>query len=469
MNHPGKATELGTLPVRTLLTQYSIPAIIGMTAASLYNMIDSIYIGHGVGVMAISALAVAFPLMNLAAAFGSLVGTGAATLISVRLGQKDYATAKAILGNVVVMNIMVGLIFGLSALCFLDPLLYFFGASPSTIDYARDFMRVILLGNVITHMYLGLNAVLRSSGHPHKAMTATINTVVFNVVLAPLFIYGFGWGIEGAALATVISQAISLVRQIVILSNKNELIHLQRGIYKLDFHIVRDMVGIGLSPFLMNLAACLVVILINRGLTEYGGDYHVGAYGIVNRVSFFFIMIIMGLNQGMQPIAGFNYGARQTDRVIQVLRITMMRATCVTTAGFLIGELCPHLVASAFTNDPTMIELASHGMRILVMCYPILGFQMVSTNFFQSLGMAHKSIFLSLTRQLLFLLPGLVFLPPLLGADGVWYSMPISDFLAFVVAAVMLWFQLKKFRRKNMQEMKTVKQSPGTGEGERIP
>lgn len=448
MNHPGKATELGTLSVRTLLTQYSIPSIIGMTAASLYNMIDSIYIGHGVGAMAISALAVAFPLMNLSAAFGSLVGTGAATLLSVRLGQKDYTTAKTILGNVVVINVIVGLAFGLAALWCLDPLLYFFGASSSTIDYARKFMRIILLGNVVTHMYLGLNAVLRSAGHPHKAMRATINTVLFNVVLAPLFIYGLGWGIEGAALATVLSQAISLVRQIVILSNKNELIHLQRGIYRIDLRIVRDMFGIGLSPFFMNLAACLVVILINRDLTEYGGDYHVGAYGIVNRVSFFFIMIIMGLNQGMQPIAGYNYGARQHHRVIEVLRITTIRATCVATAGFLIGELCPGWVASAFTDDPTMIELASHGMRILVMCYPLIGFQMVATNFFQSLGMAHKSIFLSLTRQLLFLLPGLMFLPPLMGADGVWYSMPISDFLAFAVTAVMLWLQLKKFKRE---------------------
>ena len=445
--HTGTATELGTLPIRQLLMQYSIPAIIAMTAASLYNMIDSIYIGHGVGAMAISGLALTFPFMNLAAAFGSLVGVGAATLISVRLGQKDYDTAKAVLGNVVLLNLIVGLVFGFVTLLFLDPILYFFGASEATIGYARDFMRVILLGNVITHMYLGLNAVLRASGHPKKAMIATINTVVFNAILAPIFIYGFGWGIEGAALATVLSQGISLVRQILILNDKQELIHLQKGIYKLNRTIVANILAIGMSPFLMNLAACFIVILINKGLKDYGGDYHIGAYGIVNRIAFFFIMIVMGLNQGMQPIAGYNFGSQQFDRVIHVLKLTIYSATCVTTAGFLIGELCPHLVASAFTTDDRMIDLAAKGMRILVICYPIIGFQMVTTNFFQSLGMARKSIFLSLTRQLLFLLPGLVFLPPWLGVNGVWYSMPLADLLASIVTAWMLWSKLREFKQ----------------------
>lgn len=445
--HTGTATELGTLPIRKLLTQYSIPGIIAMTAASLYNMIDSIYIGQGVGAMAISGLALTFPFMNLAAAFGSLVGVGAATLISVRLGQKDYDTAQSILGNVVLLNVIIGLAFGFISLIFLDPILYFFGASDSTIGYARDFMRVILLGNVITHMYLGLNGVLRASGHPKQAMIATINTVVFNAILAPIFIYGFKWGIEGAALATVLSQAISLLRQIHILSNKNELIHLQRGIYRFNRSIVTNIIAIGMSPFLMNLAACFIVILINKGLKDYGGDYHIGAYGIVNRVGFFFVMIVMGLNQGMQPIAGYNFGAQLFDRVIRVLKLTIYSATCVTTAGFLIGELCPHLVASAFTTDEQMIDLAAKAMRIMVLFYPIIGFQMVTTNFFQSLGMAKKSIFLSLTRQLLFLLPCLLFLPSWLGVNGVWFSMPASDLLASIVTAWLLWIQLKKFKK----------------------
>ncbi len=445
------ATELGTDNVRKLLIKYAVPAIIAMTASSLYNIIDSIFIGQGVGAMAISGLAITFPLMNLTAAFGSLVGVGASTLISVRLGQKDYDTAQRILGNVVTMNIILGLVLGAVILLTLDPILYFFGASEATIPYARDFMVVILLGNVVTHMYLGLNAILRSAGHPREAMMATITTVAVNVVLAPLFIYAFHWGIRGAALATVLAQIVALCWQIRLLSNKEELLHLQRGIYRLKRRIVADSLAIGMSPFLMNLAACLIVILINKGLKEYGGDFAIGAFGIVNRVSFVFVMIVIGLNQGMQPIAGYNFGAQQFDRVKRVVKLTMLCATVVTTFGFVVGELCPALVASAFTSDEQLISLSAEGMRLVVAVFPIVGFQMVITNFFQSIGMANKAIFLSLTRQLLFLLPCLIVLPPLMdswmgdGAFGVWLSMPISDFLATAVAVVMYRMQIKKF------------------------
>lgn len=446
------ATELGTERIRKLLVQYAVPAIIAMTASSLYNIIDSIFIGQGVGAMAISGLALTFPLMNLAAAFGSLVGVGAATLISVRLGQKDYETAQRVLGNVVTMNLIIGVSFGIVALIFLDPILYFFGASEATLPYAHDFMTIILLGNVVTHMYLGLNAVLRASGHPKQAMYATITTVIVNTILAPIFIYGFEWGIRGAATATVMAQIVSLIWQFRILTNKNELLRLRRGIYKLKKKIVTDSLAIGMSPFLMNLAACFIVILINKGLKEYGGDLAIGAYGIVNRIGFFFVMIVIGINQGMQPIAGYNFGAQQYDRVMRVVKLTMIGATCVTTFGFLIGEFCPHLIASVFTTDRQLIDLAAEGMRIVVFCFPIIGIQMVTTNFFQSIGMASKSIFLSLTRQLLFLLPGLLILPHIMesmvnnGALGVWISMPVADFFSTLVAIYMFCHQLKKFK-----------------------
>ena len=398
------ALELGTERIRKLLVQYAVPAIIAMTASSLYNMVDSIFIGHGVGPLAISGLALTFPLMNLAAAFGSLVGVGAATLISMRLGRRDYETAQRVLGNVLVLNLIIGIAFGLAALLFLDPILYFFGASEATIGYAREYMTVILLGNVVTHMYLGLNSVLRASGHPRKSMYATINTVVINTILDPLFIFGFGWGIRGAAIATVLAQVISLVWQLRILSNKQELLHFRRGIYRLRKKIVRDMLAIGMSPFLMNLAACFIVILINKGLKEYGGDLMIGA-------------------------------------------------TCVTTAGFLLGEFMPRLAVGMFTSDEELIRLAVEGMRIVFFCFPIIGFQMVATNFFMSIGMAGKAIFLSLSRQLLFLMPGLIFLPHIFdvctewnGSWGVWCSMPLSDFLASLVAFFMLTYQLRKFR-----------------------
>ena len=445
--------ELGTERIRKLLMQYAVPAVVAMTASSLYNMVDSIFIGHGVGPLAISGLALTFPLMNLAAAFGSLVGVGAATLISMRLGQRDYAPAQRVLGHGVLLNLLLGVGFGLVALLFLDPILYFFGASDATIGYAREYMTVILLGNVITHMYLGLNSVLRASGHPRKAMYATINTVIINTVLDPIFIYGFGWGIRGAAIATVLAQIISLVWQFRLLSDRSELIHFRRGIYRLRRRIVRDVLAIGMSPFLMNLTACFIVILINKGLKTYGGDLMIGAYGIVNRLAFVFVMIVMGVNQGMQPIAGYNFGAQQYDRVLRVLKLTIVCAVGITTAGFLVGEFAPRLAVSLFTSDEELIRLSVEGMRIVFVFFPIIGFQMVATNFFQSIGMAGKAIFMSLSRQLLFLMPGLLFLPrffevstPWDGSWGVWCAMPLSDFLATVVAFFMLTHQLRKFR-----------------------
>lgn len=440
-------TALGTEKIGKLLMQYAVPAIITMTASSLYNMVDSIFIGHGVGTMAISGLALTFPLMNLAAAFGSLVGVGASTLMSVKLGQKDYDTAQRVLGNVVILNIVLGLAFTVVTMLFLDPILYFFGGSDETVAYAREYMQVILLGNVVTHLYLGLNAVLRSAGHPQKAMYATIATVVINTILDPVFIYGFGWGIRGAAIATIIAQVISLVWQLKIFSNKNELLHFHRGIFRLRRKIVMDSLAIGMSPFLMNLAACFIVIAINQGLKRYSGDLAIGAFGIVNRLVFIFLMIVMGLNQGMQPIAGYNFGAQQYVRVTRVLKLTIIFATIVTTAGFIMGMLVPELVVSIFTSDEELIALAARGLRVTVMFFPFIGVQMVTSNFFQSIGMARKAIFLSLTRQMLFLLPLLIVLPRFFGAAGVWYSIPISDLLASLVAVVMLIRQFRIFKR----------------------
>lgn len=440
------ATELGTQPIGKLLMQYAIPAIIAMTATSIYNMVDSIFIGQGVGPLAISGLAITFPFMNLGAAFGAMVGVGASTLISVKLGQRDYGMAQVILGNVISLNVIIGLVYSIVMMLFLDPILYFFGASADTIGYARDFMEVILLANVFTHMYLGLNAVLRAAGHPQKAMYATINTVIINIILAPIFIYVFHWGIRGAAIATVIAQIISLIWQFKILTDQSELLHLKKGIYSLQSKIVKNIIAIGLSPFCMNIASCFIVIFINQGLKEYDGDLAIGAYGIVNRLMFICVMIVMGITQGMQPIAGYNYGAQQYHRVNQVLRLAIYGATVMTTLTFLIGELIPEWTVSIFTTDEGLIQRAAEGFRIAVLVFPIVGFQMVTSNFFQSIGMANKAIFLSLTRQLLFLLPCLLILPTFMGAAGIWWSMPISDALASAVAAVMLYKQYQTFK-----------------------
>lgn len=446
MSTSRKPTELGTLDIGKLLLQYSLPAIIAMTAASIYHITDSIFIGHGVGALAISGLAITFPFMNLASAFGSLVGAGAATLLSIRMGQKDYDSANVILGNAITLNVIIGLSFTIVSLLFLDPILLFFGASEGTLPYAREFMSVILIGNIITHIFMGLNALLRSMGQPKKAMFATIMTVVINLILNPLFIFGFQWGIKGSALATVISQFIMLMWQLKFFSNKSNFIHFKKESFKLRSRIVKESLSIGISPFMMNAAATVIVIVINQGLIRTGGDLAVGAYGIINRISFLFVMVVMGFNQGMQPIAGYNFGAKLYSRVDQVLKKTIIRATMVTTTGFLIGELFPRAVASIFTDDVELIDLAANGMRIVFMTFPIIGFQMVTANFFQSIGMVKKSIFMSLSRQLLFLLPCLLILPYLWGINGVWYSMPIADTISSVIAAILLVRQFKSFR-----------------------
>ena len=442
----GVPTELGTEKISKLLRQYAVPAIIAMTASSLYNMVDSIFIGHGVGKFAIAGLALTFPMMNLGAAFGALVGVGASATISMLLGQKNYEMAQKVLGNVVTLNLIIGLVYTIVFLIFLDPILYFFGASENTIGYARDYMKVILYGNIITHMYLGLNAVMRSAGLPRKAMMATIYTVIINTVLDPLFIYVFDWGIKGAAWATIIAQTSALIWITRIFSDKNLVIHFKKGIFKLKSRIVKDVISIGMSPFFMNTAACLIVILINQGLQRHGGDLAIGAYGIVNRISFVFVMIVMGLNQGMQPIAGYNFGAREFQRVDRVLKLTIFCATAIMTLGFLVAELFPRQLVMIFTTDEELIQHSISGMRIVFMMFPIIGFQMVTSNFFQSVGMAGKAIFLSLTRQLLFLLPCLLILPHFFQTNGIWMSMPVADALSSIVSFFMLYSQIKKFK-----------------------
>lgn len=444
--------ELGSEPVGKLLMRYAVPAIIAMVASSVYNIIDGIFIGQGVGAEAIMGLALTMPLMTLTAAFGAMVGVGASTLLSVKLGERDYSMAEAILGNEVALNVLLGVGLSVVLIPLLDPILLFFGASAATLPYARAFMQVILAGNVVTHLYLGLNAMLRSISKPRMAMVATIATVVINAILAPIFIFGFHWGIRGAALATVLAQTLVLLWQVRIFLNPAEIVHLRRGIYRLRSRIVGPALKIGLSPFLINLCSCLLVIVINRSLARYGGDESVGAFGIVNRLVFFISMIVVGLNQGMQPIAGFNYGARHFGRLVDVLRKATLFATLITTAGWALGTFFPYTFARAFTTDAELIEQSARGLRIVVMFFPIVGMQMVVSSFFQSIGQPGKSIFLSLTRQLLFLLPLVAIMPRLWGLEGVWYSMPVSDLIASLVALGMIVFTLRRFKRMERAE-----------------
>ncbi len=441
-------TELGTKSIKALLRQYAVPGIIAMTASSLYNMVDSIFIGHipGSGPLAISGLAVTFPLMNISAALGTLVGVGAATMISVLLGQKNYEVAGKVLSNEVTLNTIVGLLFTVVTMIFMDPILLFFGASENTLPFARDYMMIIAAGNVITHLYFGLNSVIRSSGNPNLAMGLTLFTVISNAILDPVFIYILGMGIRGAAIATVLCQTLALAYTLWYFLDQKRFLHLnKKHIFRLDWRIAKDSLAIGMGPFLMNLASCIVVLFINNQLLKYGGDLAIGAYGIVNRISFLFAMVVVGFNHGMQPIAGYNYGARLYSRVREVYIRTAMWATIVVTVGFIVSEFFPGPAVSLFTNDPQLKSLATKGLRMMNIVFPIVGFQMVTTNLFQCLGMVSKSIFLSLTRQLLFLVPCVYFLPAALGSEiGVWYSFPISDFLSSVLTAILAIGLLKK-------------------------
>lgn len=449
-----KANQFNVLaekPVGSLLMQYAIPAIVAMAASSVYNIVDGIFIGQGVGAEAIMGLALTGPLMSLTAAFGAMVGVGAATLMSVKLGQKDYGTAQKILGNVVIMNLTLGIVLGLLLLVFINPILRFFGASDVTLPYARNFMSIILVGNVVTHMYLGLNALLRSTNRPQKAMCATIGTVVLNCILAPIFIFVLGWGIRGAATATIMAQMIMLTWQLRLFSNKDELIHLNRSIIKLDVKIVKESLLVGLPQFLINLCACLVAAMMTRSLTTYGGDMAVGAFGICNRFILFIVMVVIGLNQGMQPIAGYNFGARRYDRVLGVLSKALIFGSVITLMGFVIGVFFPTPFVSVFAKDsPQLIKLSAHALSCMVMMFPIVGIQIVSTAFFQSIGYAPKSIFLSLTRQLIFLVPAIFILPHLYAdpLEGLWHAAPVADGLASVLAITLLVLQVKKFKKQ---------------------
>ena len=445
-----KATlELGTKPVGRLLMQYAMPAIVAMVASSLYNMVDSIFIGQGVGPMAISGLAITFPFMNLSGAIGACIGVGASTYLSVKLGQKDYSTAQHILGNSIVLKIITGIIFGALSLLFLNPILRFFGATDNTLPYAREYMEIILLGNVFTHLYFGMNALLRAASKPKQAMYATIFTVVLNTALDPLFIYTFHMGIRGAALATILSQMTALSWQLWQFSKPKELLHFKRGIYGLKWSIIKNILAIGVSPLAMNACSCIVVIFINTALVRHGGDMAVGAYGIANRLGFLFFMIVMGINQGMQPIAGYNYGAQQLDRMLRVLKLSMTAATVVMLVGWLVGELLPWQCARLFTSDPELLKNSVRGIRINMIAFPLIGSQAVITNFFQSIGKAKISIFLSLSRQMIFLLPLLIALPPLMGIDGVWTAMPASDAIAFVVTWIVMIRYMRKFNQQH--------------------
>ena len=448
-----KITELGTQSIRSLLMKYALPGIIAMTASSLYNMVDSIFIGHGVGAMALSGLTVAKPFMDICAAFGTLVGVGASSLVAIKLGEKDYRSANDVLANVVLLNVLLGALVMAVGLYWLDPILYAFGASDVTIAYAHEYMEIILWGNILTHIYYGLNSMLRSIGHPKIAMYATVLAVVVNIILDPIFIFVLDMGVRGAALATMISQLVSVIIELIVFLNPKEVIYFHRGIWRLKRNITMRALGIGTAPFLMHMASCFVVIVLNNQLKRYGGDMAIATFGMTNRFMFFFAMIIMGLNQGMQPIVGYNYGAKLFDRMVRALKLTAMCATCVMGVLWLFGLVWPEGFIRLFTHDEVLIAQSIAPARVMLCTMVMVGFPMVVGNFYTSIGMSGKAIFLSLTRQVLLLIPCILCLPLLFQQLnitpiwGVWWSLPICDAMAAVLATIVLNRDMRIFRQ----------------------
>ena len=427
-----------TKKVSRLVWDYALPAIVGMVVTSLYNIVDRIFLGHGVGSLAMSGLVIAFPVMILTSSLGLLVGAGASSRISLALGQKDKAHAELILGNALLLIIVFNIIITAVFLVFLEPILLAFGANELTLPYARDYLQIIIPGNVFVSMCFCFNNMMRSSGYPKKAMYTMFIGAGCNVILTPIFIFGLGMGIRGAAVSTVISMFIGMVFVMRHFVQADSLIRLKKKNIRFDWGVIAAIVSIGFSPFLMQVATTFVAVLANRQLLYYGGELAVGAFGIYNAIAMLIIMVVIGLNQGMQPIIGYNYGAQNYDRVKETFYYGLKVATVITSVGFLMGVFLPQMLATAFTTDPYLLEIAERGIQISMLAFPIIGFQIVVSNYFQSIGQAFKALILSLIRQILFLIPGFLILPRFFGLDGVWAAAPVSDVVSAVVSIFFL-------------------------------
>ncbi len=444
--------ELYTAPIGRILLKYSLPAVVGTVVMALYNIIDSIVIGHAIDdPNVVAGIAVTFPVQNLGTAFGMLIGAGAATRISIVFGQKDHHRAAMILGNSVQLTLLIGVLYTSAFAIFLEPLLRLFGASDASLPYAKEFLMWVLPGMVLMNLTFSYNNVMRASGYPGKAMWTNMIGAGLNSILAPLFLFGFKWGIKGAAIATDISMVVTAIFVMQHFFRKSSTLHFERGTFKFNWRIISSIVYIGMSPFLINVAGSCINAVINNSLLRYGGDNAIAAVVVFNRYVTVFVFVVIGICQGMQPILGYNYGARKFDRLFRTLKTAALTALAITTVGSIIGATNAESIAKLFMQDANQIECAVNCLHITTIGFWIVGFQIVATNYFQSLGMAAKSIFLSLTRQVIFMIPMLLILPPHLGLDGVWMCFPIGDYLSSVVACVMLVWQIRKLKRTAIQ------------------
>ncbi len=447
--HEEQTNRLATESIGKLIWEFSIPAITGTVVFSLYNIVDRIFIGQGVGPLAISGLALTFPFMNVLLAFGMLIGAGSASRISITLGEGQIQKAEKILGNAFILTFLITGAAVILSYIFMEDLLLLFGGTAETTSYAIEYMKIIIPGNLLAALFFGLNNIIRASGYPKRAMYSIVFGAVLNAVLDPVFIFGLKMGIQGAAIATVISYFIGSIWNVSHFLKADSNLRLYRKNFRLESNIIKSIISIGMSPFSMQIAASLVIIVINTTLLKHGGDLAIGAYGILNSVLILVVMIIIGLNQGTQPIVGHNYGAKHFSRMFTTLKISVIIATIITTIGFLVFMIFPHAVVSMFTTDENLKNITANAIRIVVVLFPIVGGQIVLSNFFQSIGKAKISIFLSLTRQFLFLIPCLLILPRIFGLNGAWASLAVSDGLSTIVSIVTIYLFVKRFHKEN--------------------
>lgn len=449
-NNTKKLEQLSNESVGRLLWRYSLPAVVGMLVMSLYNIIDRIFIGQGVGPEAIAGLAITFPVMNLSAALGVLIGAGGSARISISLGAKDYHGARRVLGNALVLLATIVLCYLTVFVVFIDDILTAFGASEVTLPYARDYMLYILPGMFMTNFAFTFNNFMRVSGYPVKAMITMFIGAGVNVMLDPLFIFYFEWGIKGAAIATDISMAVSAIFVMRHFFNRSTVLHFSRDtwMYRPVIKVAWAIMTIGAAPSLVNAASCFINVIINKSLYTHGGDIAVGAAGIFSSYTSIMTMVVVGISQGMQPIIGYNYGAGLLSRLKRTYWLAVGAATVVVTTGQIAGLAFPWYIARAFSSDPELINQTVRCLRISLVVFTVVGFQVISTTLFQSLGKAGSSIFLSLSRQVIFLIPLLLLLPDRYGLDGVWMSFPVSDCMATMVTVIMVSLEMSRLNRK---------------------
>jgi putative MATE family efflux protein len=449
-----RSKQLGEEKISKLLVRFSIPAIIGMLVNSLYNIVDRIFIGNGVGSEGIAGAAIGFPIMLILMAVAMLIGIGANSLVAIRLGEQKKEEAELIMGNALILLIILPAVISVISLIFLDPLLKLFGASETVLPYAREYMRIILFGAVFQSVGMGMNNFIRSEGNPKIAMLTMLIGAILNTILDPIFIFVFDWGMAGAAYATIISQAATAIWVLYHFIYGKSILKLHAKNYILKPSTVGRIVSLGAAPFLMQLAASVLNAIMNKSLSVYGGDVAVSGMSAVMSITMLFLMPIFGINQGVQPIIGYNYGAKKYDRVKEALKLGITAATIVVVFGFVITRLFAVQLITIFNSaDAELIAFGAHALKVFLIFMPIIGFQIVSSNYFQAVGKPMQASFLSLSRQVLLLIPAMLIFPRIFGLEGVLYAGPFSDLVSSMVTAVFLFFELRHLdvRHKAMQ------------------